>query len=111
MGPLAKLDTPFDPDEYVVTNREGPRLSVRNVKTGASYDRNVAHVKRVDQRPAEETPVTTTDASETIGEGTSTRQRREKKKPARFADFVMGVAEQPLQRDQGGCGTWDITPA
>lgn len=47
MEPLNKLDMNFGPEEYVVTSKEGPRVKVTNSKSGVSYDRNVAHVKKV----------------------------------------------------------------
>lgn len=42
-----KLDTTFEPEAFRVTKRNGSEITAENLKTGTTYKRNVAHVKRV----------------------------------------------------------------
>ncbi|XP_058827099.1 uncharacterized protein K02A2.6-like [Topomyia yanbarensis] len=45
--PGNKLQTTFDPKEYKVVDRLGPRVTIEDPLNGRSYDRNVAHLKKV----------------------------------------------------------------
>lgn len=42
-----KLTTTFDEQRFRVMKRNGPIVEIRNENTGESYERNVAHVKRL----------------------------------------------------------------
>lgn len=42
-----KLTPNFDSQPYLVTNRNGTRITVKNIATGAEYDRHVNHTKRL----------------------------------------------------------------
>ncbi|XP_062538348.1 uncharacterized protein K02A2.6-like [Armigeres subalbatus] len=110
--PGNKLSTTFNPKEYTVVHRSGPRVTIEDQATGKSYDRNVAHLKKVSE-PAAQTvpsegfsfnevnqpPVPTndtddefygfdlgTDYSAGSKSDPSKRQRRVIKKPSRYAD-------------------------
>lgn len=45
--PGNKLQTTFGPKEYKVIDRSGPRVTIEDPENGRSYDRNVAHLKRI----------------------------------------------------------------
>ncbi|XP_055633366.1 uncharacterized protein K02A2.6-like [Toxorhynchites rutilus septentrionalis] len=47
--PGNKLPTTFNPKEYVVMHRSGPRVTIEDPATGKSYDRNIAHLKKVSE--------------------------------------------------------------
>lgn len=109
--PGNKLSTTYNPKQYIVVSRSGPRVTVEDPQNGKSYDRNVAHLKKVvepeqelnetsdgfrcqnqvqldssseeDFRGFEPEEIT---PSETI---VARRQRRSTKKPTRFNDYLM----------------------
>lgn len=109
--PSSKLSTTFNPKQYTVLSRSGPRVTVEDHQTGKSYDRNVAHLKKVVE-PEESptgTPVDSSENQEQLGvsseedfhgfdlEDDNTarrpsapdRQRRTVKKPAWFNDYHL----------------------
>ncbi|XP_055615315.1 uncharacterized protein K02A2.6-like [Toxorhynchites rutilus septentrionalis] len=47
--PGNKLSTTFNPKEYVVMHRSGPRVTIEDPATGKSYDRNISHLKKVSE--------------------------------------------------------------
>lgn len=42
-----KLTPTFDPQPYIVTNKNGTRLTLKNLETGVEYDRHINHTKRL----------------------------------------------------------------
>lgn len=110
--PGNKLSTTFNPKQYVVVSRSGPRVTVEDPQNGKSYDRNVAHLKKIvepelssneasdelcsqDQLQLQESSEedflgfdleAEARPPEPIG---PSRQRRHTKQPARFNDYLM----------------------
>lgn len=62
--PGNKLTTTFNPKEYVVTQRSGPRVTIEDPVTGKSYDRNVSHLKKVSDGAAVSTETIPTAAAD-----------------------------------------------
>ncbi|XP_062698374.1 uncharacterized protein K02A2.6-like [Aedes albopictus] len=104
--PGNKLTPTFNPTEYLVLNKEGSRVTVRNKVSDKVYRRNVAHVKRVvgDPDKAENSQSETEQLEPTTDESSPStsfknldqpqhldrsRMRREVKLPDRFKDFVI----------------------
>ncbi|XP_058840196.1 uncharacterized protein K02A2.6-like [Topomyia yanbarensis] len=116
--PGNKLLTTFNPKEYVVTHRAGPRVTVEDPATGKSYDRNVVHLKRLPESTTEPTESVAAAAMDNVEDQhpefssseddlygfddnletdhrvepemvSITRQRRVVKKPSKFADYVL----------------------
>lgn len=46
-----KLQSTFEPDEYIVVARKGAELTIENKETNKRYRRNVAHVKKIERSP------------------------------------------------------------
>lgn len=112
--PGNKLSTTFNPREYVVMHRSGPRVTIEDPVTRKSYDRNVVHLKKVSENATDTIPATEENDnqehnelpestnSEDVSYGfdlglnqneepksvPSPRQRRTTKKPARFVDYL-----------------------
>lgn len=89
-GPLSKLDTPFQPVEYIVTDRVGARATIRDEQSGTIYNRNVAHLKKVEpvvapdiERPSIVTAATS-HSSETHQSDQTSQPSRVIRKPARL---------------------------
>ncbi|XP_058456391.1 uncharacterized protein K02A2.6-like [Malaya genurostris] len=61
--PSSKLSTTFNPRRYTVVSRSGPRVTIEDPQTGKSYDRNVAHLKKIIELEQLSTKVTD-DSSE-----------------------------------------------
>lgn len=109
-----KLTPKFDPQPYIVTKKNGTRLTVKNLETGIEYDRHINHTKRLTcsspffnlEQPAlvfdeivnpeetlsEEQPEQAED--ETPAESTSAgpvknRRNREARKPEYLKDYLV----------------------
>ncbi|XP_038106617.1 uncharacterized protein K02A2.6-like [Culex quinquefasciatus] len=52
--PGNKLTTTFSPTEYTVVSRDGPRATIHDSSSGKSFERNVAHLKRIGKPVAED---------------------------------------------------------
>lgn len=69
LHPSNKLSTNFLAEKFVVENRNGSKVRVRSTDTGKSYDRNVAHLKKVSaQSENDESDETQDHQAEPIGE-------------------------------------------
>lgn len=66
--PGNKLSTTYNPKEYVVTHRSGPRATIEDPGTGKSYDRNVSHLKKVSDGTAEPTETIPTMEEENVND-------------------------------------------
>jgi hypothetical protein len=60
-----KLDTAFKNEPYQVTARNGNRVTIESTK-GASYDRNVTHVKKYTERTCEKSEDDSTEAEKKV---------------------------------------------
>lgn len=58
--PGNKLQTTFGQKEYKVVDRSGPRVTIEDLESGKSYDRNVSHLKKVPEPAQVSTDVTET---------------------------------------------------
>lgn len=102
--PSNKLSTTYNPKEFRVVSRSGPRVTIEDPENGKSYDRNIAHLKKVSDsvQPSSQVLETSHDSSEEefygfeLDDGHETpdssqrgRQRRSTKRPARFDDYQM----------------------
>ncbi|KXJ77544.1 hypothetical protein RP20_CCG007238 [Aedes albopictus] len=111
--PANKLSTTFNPKPFTVVSRSGPRVTIEDPDNGKSYDRNVAHLKKVIEPEEERNEVThdsrqdqeqlaSSSEEEFLGfelapEATvlsprpfvQSRQRRSVKKPTRFNDYYL----------------------
>lgn len=110
--PKNKLSTVFNKTKYTVVDRSGPRATVEDTDTGAMYERNVAHLKKINddtrvatEQRCDETMVDDRSINEEdnfagfpiedeevpnhgfIDDGE--RQRRGRKVPEKYKDFVM----------------------
>ncbi|XP_055604269.1 uncharacterized protein K02A2.6-like [Uranotaenia lowii] len=114
LKPGNKLLTTFSPKQYLVLSRSGSRATVEDLQNGKSYDRNVAHLKKIVQpeivsdgvpfnnsddqdelQASSEEDFHGFDSEVTNSETNSSepiipaRQRRSAKKPSRFNDYYM----------------------
>ncbi|XP_055591293.1 uncharacterized protein K02A2.6-like [Uranotaenia lowii] len=86
LTPDNKLCPRFNPNEYTVMNKTGSRLTIQNPEDGRSYDRNAAHVKRVEiPEPRIET---SSDAMPTE-ENPAPPLKRSRRPPVRLEDYVL----------------------
>ncbi|XP_062702035.1 uncharacterized protein K02A2.6-like isoform X1 [Aedes albopictus] len=114
--PGNKLTTKFNPTKFKVVNRSGARVTIEDHETGKVFDRNVSHVKKVgdvsdgvaeDQDKIEQ-PLVESDSDEdkmgfkgfdleeqqeqdtaVLGREFSDRERRLRRVPDRYRDFVL----------------------
>lgn len=109
--PGNKLTPTFDPSEYLIVNKEGPRVTWQNKVSNKFYERNVTHVKRIPPAEPEEPshqelspddPSLARDAhaelmSSPPVEDSQTpnvyRSRRNVKPPAKYRDYVVSRTE------------------
>ncbi|XP_062699139.1 uncharacterized protein K02A2.6-like isoform X2 [Aedes albopictus] len=105
--PANKLSTTFNPNEYLVVNKEGSRVTIQDKTSDKSYRRNVAHLKRIDdyneasssrqetvalsehQEPVnpELSPPIDQANSSRLNHSEHSRTRRQLKVPLRFKDY------------------------
>lgn len=102
-GPLTKLDTPFQQVEYSVIDRVGSKATIRDLNSGATFERNVAHLKPVSPREILTPSISTANSEDPTPEvstlNTVTRPSRTIRKPARLDDCVLAgrlMEDQPL---------------
>ncbi|KXJ74916.1 hypothetical protein RP20_CCG012722 [Aedes albopictus] len=112
LTPKNKLSTAFNRTKYTVVDRSGPRATVEDTDTGVAYERNVAHLKKINDKPRvveeqrmDEITIDNTSMNEeenfagfpleddevpnpgfADGEG---QLRRGRKTPEKYKDFVM----------------------
>ncbi|XP_055910906.1 uncharacterized protein LOC129945270 [Eupeodes corollae] len=93
--PLRTLDTPFQPNEFTVLNRTGPKVTIEDKASGSLFDRNVAHVKKV--LPLSTPVAESLDMSEdnnadgSFQEMTVEKPRRFKRVPGCYDDFDLSA--------------------
>ncbi|EAT45527.1 AAEL003207-PA [Aedes aegypti] len=66
--PGNKLQTTYMPKNYVVVSGSGPRATVEDRESGKSYDRNVAHLKKLKDPVV---PPTSLDSGDSTNEANS----------------------------------------
>ncbi|XP_058828130.1 uncharacterized protein K02A2.6-like [Topomyia yanbarensis] len=112
--PGNKLQTTYNKTKYVVVSRSGSRVTVEDPISGKSYDRNVAHLKKITD-PVETSPSLSSSRENEPSGGADCelgivssddefngfedeqpsevvlpeRQQRTRKKPARFKDYQL----------------------
>ncbi|XP_038108270.1 uncharacterized protein LOC119770359 isoform X2 [Culex quinquefasciatus] len=94
-----KLTTTFNPTKFTVVDRSGGRVTVSDQENGKTYERNVAHLKRVVDPPAdlgEQFADSDTDGEDFRGfdqieiqEKSPPKGKRTRRCPTKFNDFVM----------------------
>lgn len=110
----SKLTPTFDPQPYIVTKKNGTRLTVKNLETGMEYDRHINHTKRLtcsspffnleqptlvfdemvnpDQITSRNYPAQAKDGESADSTSTGpvrTRRHREARKPEYFKDYLL----------------------
>lgn len=92
--PGNKLQTTFNPTEFVVTEKQGPRITITDPETGKIFTRNSAHLKKI--RDPSTTHKDSREKEEETGhlninvEGASDcREKRERKAPSKLKDYVV----------------------
>ncbi|KXJ71956.1 hypothetical protein RP20_CCG019293 [Aedes albopictus] len=87
--PSHKLKTTFGPVEYTVVNRRGNCVKVIDPISGNTYERNIAHVKKLDNAEGESN---TAGISEPQPTSTLQRPSRPMQKPVRYKDYVAQLS-------------------
>lgn len=100
-----KLSSNYTAEKFQIINREGSEAEIRSMETGATYRRNIAHLKRIEEpvqaenlAPAESPP----EANQplvpvTEGHSTTRRSQRDIERPRHLKHYVQSVLDQIIK--------------